>query len=96
MEYLFTSLCIAGFIWFGAYELFHSPKAQIKKLQKEIAQLIAKKEPLKNTPKWISEDIYENFYKEAISCRKKLIDALLEYHFDPVADEEYIRENKSL
>ena len=96
MESLISILIVIVLTWWGLDTFYYSPKAQIKKLQKEIIQLIAKKEPLKDTPKWVSEDTYESFYKEAISCRKKLIDALLEYYFDPVADEEYIRENKSL
>lgn len=75
------------------YEFLYSPKAQIKRLWKEIYKIsfqIGK-----------SKKIFENDYdpfaaecKKIIDKKEKMINALLEYYFDPENDTEYIQENK--
>ena len=84
-----TVLIILGTIvltWFVANELFHSPKARIKILWREIFKLT--REITKyNSEDSVADSLIKKSYEKAISKKKKMINALLDYHFDSEEDE---------
>lgn len=82
----FIGACIADSILF-------SPKAQIKELWKQIFKLSYKIGELrKKNPEF--DPLSEWLYTEESNKHGKMINALLEYHFDPENDKEYIEENR--
>ena len=76
--------------------LFYSPKSHIKQLWKEILELTKSKKGFddKNDAGY---RLISSRFDKPIANRKNLINALLDYYFDPEKnekDEEYIRENR--
>lgn len=73
------------------YEFLFSPQARIRILWKEIFKIDTKIGEMKNNGGYnpmigLCEDI--------ILKKKKMINALLDYYFNPEEDEEYIKENR--
>ena len=95
MESLTSILIVVVLTWLGVYTLFYSPRSRIKALKKEIIEIPIRIDRQKKEMPEESEH-FDDMCSKAIKIRYNIIDALLEYYFDPVADEEYIRENKSL
>ena len=72
---------------------FSSPKAQVKRLWKEILEISFKMGKLKKEfPSIPSSIIYE--YEKVIHKKEKMINALLDYYFDPEDDQDYIEDNR--
>lgn len=76
------------------YELWFSPKAMIEKLWKEVFKFSHEIGKLKKLNEEVGWRINIGAWQKQIDKREKLINALLEYYFDPEEDEEYISENR--
>ena len=90
MEILTTLLWILG-TWSLVYNLFYSPRAQVRRLSKQMFNIPIKLARAKK--KFDDKDNY--FYdacKKALESRYKIIIALLDFYFDPEEDKEYIEE----
>lgn len=92
MEILTILLLIFG-TWFLTYNLFYSPRAQIRRLLKQMFNIPIKLAKAKR--KFNDKDDY--FYdvcKKALELRYQVILALLNLYFDPEIDKEYIEQKQ--
>jgi hypothetical protein len=91
-----TILTIFGTViitWLIVRELFYSPRARVKKLWKGISRLSREVgEQNKRFPDVPNPMV--DVYEKIIYKKKRMINALLDYHFDPEEDQEYIEENR--
>lgn len=79
--------------WFLTYNLFYSPRAQIRRLLKQMFNIPIKLARAKRDLG--DEDNYlRNTCKKALEARYKIIIALLDFYFHPEEDREYIEEKK--
>lgn len=79
--------------WEVVYNFFYSPKAQIKRLWKEV--FIIEHEISKyNSEDSVADSFIKAPYENAIRRKKKMINALLNYCFNPEEDREYLEENR--
>lgn len=81
MNILLLAMVALG-TWGLVYEYYYSPKARIKKLYREISKL-----------KLLSPSDSLIVLTEA-NKKGKMINALIDYYFDPVEDKEYIENKK--
>lgn len=91
-----TVLIILGtavITWVVTSELFYSPKARVRQLWKEVFKLAQKVGEQKKRFPDIPNPLADA-YEKIIYKKKQMINALLEYHFDPEEDQEYIQENR--
>lgn len=92
MSTILVIFATAVITWFVTNELFYSPKAQIKRLWKEVFALT--KELAKyNGKDSVADSVVREPYEKAIRKKKEMIRVLLDYHFDPEEDQEYIQKN---
>ena len=85
---------IAFLTWLLIHEVFYSPKAQIKRLWKEVFVLTHKMSKYNSSNSFV-DSIVKDPYEKVIHKKKQMINALLDYHFDLEEDQEYIEENRS-
>lgn len=81
--------------WIGAelsFYFIYSPKAQVKRLWKQINKLNKLKIDCGNDS--TRDYIVNGSIHTAISNNKKKINILLDYYFDSEEDEEYISKNR--
>ncbi len=93
MATILTILATAFITWVLAYEGFYSPKARIKRLRKEIYTISSEIGKL-YTNDSVVDSLTLKPYENAIHKKEKMINVLLDYHFDPEEDQEYIEENR--
>ena len=89
---LFSFLLIVALVWWLTYQFFYSPKARIKRLWEEVFKISFRiGEQTKKGESPIPEDV------NAVNKKKRLINALLDYYFNPEneEDKEYIEQNKA-
>ena len=84
---------IAFLTWLLIHEVFYSPKAQIKRLWKEVFVLTHRMSKYNSDDSFV-DSIAKDPYEKVIHKKKQMINALLNYHFDPEEDQEYIKENR--
>jgi hypothetical protein len=92
MTFKFIIIFLIG-AWSGGIFAFHfiySPKAQIKRLWKEIFE-ITKKEKIMRGDSFYSQ--IDAIFDSAINKRKKMIRDILDNYFDPEEDQDFIKEN---
>lgn len=86
------NILILFFGWLVIYYGFLSPKARIRRLWKEIYNLPIKLGRMKQqTPERAA--YLKKICLERIEQRYKMIEALLDYNFDPEEHKEYIAKN---
>ncbi|MBU0707573.1 hypothetical protein KKG41_04340 [Patescibacteria group bacterium] len=76
-------------IWLIIYNTFYSPKARIGIINRQIYRLPIKTARAKRDRPDAAKELDEMCNK-ALNIRYKMISALLDYHFDPDEDKEYI------
>ena len=80
--------------WVVVYCYYFAPRARVKRLWDEAFKLayelgeVRKKIPSEARP-------FEVSYNKAITKRHALINAILDYYFDPDEDGEYINQNRA-
>lgn len=79
--------------WILIREYFYSPKARVKRLWKEIYIISYKINKWRTTDSVLNSLTLEP-YENAIRRKKKMVNALLDYYFDPEEDREYLEENR--
>ncbi len=79
-------------IWLVIYELLYSPKARIRIIWRQIYRIPIKIARAKRAMP-DKADYFDKICEKSLSLRYKMINALLDYHFDPEEDEEYIQKN---
>jgi len=89
MPEIIITLLICWLIYVGLY----SPRARIRRLWKQIYRIPIKMERAKKDFPDRADHFSERCQK-ALRIRYNMINALLDYHFDPEEDKEYIKENK--
>lgn len=87
MEILITILVT----WFLVYNLFYSPRAQIRKLSRQMFNIPIK---LARAKKKLGDEnnILYDACKKSLEVRHKAIIALLDLYFDTKNDKEFIEE----
>jgi len=100
---IFGFLIIAGLVWWLTYHFFYSPKARINRLWEEVFKISYKIGEQKRKQE------YSNFVRvgwgpfsmvadeSVIEKKEKMINALLDYYFNPnnEEDKEYIEQNRA-
>ena len=86
-------IIVALVSWWLTYEVFYSPKARVRSLWAEIFKLAYKVAEQKKQFTDIPDPLADA-YEKIINKKKLMINALLEYYFDPEENQEYIEENK--
>jgi len=90
-----TALLLGALIGVSlAYYFLYSPKARVERLWKEILVVAQKIGELKKSSDTSYDDPVVTIYEGVISKKKKMVAALLEYHFDREKDEKFRKENK--
>lgn len=79
--------------WMFVHEFFYSPKAHIRRLWKEI--FVIEHEISKyNSNDSVVDSLIKDPYEKALHRKERMINALLDYHFDPEEDQEFIEYNR--
>ncbi|OGL65540.1 hypothetical protein A3B21_01590 [Candidatus Uhrbacteria bacterium RIFCSPLOWO2_01_FULL_47_24] len=84
-------IAILLFIWLIIYEVFYSPKGRIRQLRRAIYRIPIKIARLKRKMPDEAKH-FDEMCEKALNARYKMINALLDFHFDPDEDREYIKE----
>ncbi len=85
------------FIWATWFltQRFYSPRAQIERLLKEMynipIKLVRRKRQMQD-----NSNRFEDMCRDALNRRYKMLEALLNYYFDPEENKEYIQKKLSL
>ena len=78
--------------WLFVHEYLYSPKAYIRRLWKEVFVILRRSnDHMKN---YNDNGFLEGVYEKELQKRYKIINALLDYYFDPEEDSEYIEDNR--
>jgi hypothetical protein len=85
---IFICICLV------IYNIFYSPKARIRIIWRQIYRIPIK---MARAKRQMPDEArhFDEMSKQALDIRYRVINALLEYHFDPEEDKEYIQENKN-
>lgn len=75
------------------YEFFYSPKARVRRLWKEVFT-ISHEIGKYNSKDSVEDSSVKEPYEKTMRKKEKMINALLDYYFDPEEDREYIKENR--
>lgn len=82
-------------IWLIIYNILYSPKAQIRLIRRQIYRTPIKMARAKK--QWPDQaDHFDAICNKALHIRYKLIDSLLNYHFDLKEDKEYIEKIRNI
>lgn len=88
--YAIMLICLG---WWVCYNFWYSPKAQIKRILKQMYKLPIKFSRMKR--KYDQPEIKINSACiEQLKSRNKFINALLDYYFEPEEEKEYIQEKR--
>jgi len=79
--------------WLLIYLYFYSPKARIERLWEEVLKIAFKKKEQEKITGDV-HDLLAGEYEKIIRKKHKMINALLDYYFNPKEDGEYIEENR--
>lgn len=94
MQFLYIAVAAAGISLFIC-EIFYTPKSRIRRLWNEIFKIEKlKAENIKKSGDPVLFNFILSHYELPIEKKKKMINALLDYYFDPEVDAEYIEENR--
>ncbi|GEM_PF-4619708 len=76
-------------IWLVIYVTFYSPKARIRIIKRQIYRIPIKIARAKRERPDATKQL-DDMLNKALDIRYRMIIALLEYHFDPEEDKDYI------
>jgi hypothetical protein len=93
MKSLFDFLLVVALTWWLVYGLFYSPKARIRTLHRQIRHISIKIARMKREMPDEAKR-FDEMLEKSIIIRYNMINALLEYNFDPEEDEWYISKNR--
>lgn len=95
MDWIIIFLGIVFLTWWFFYNFFYSPRALIKRLWKKELKLASELGKMRKGVEMpeVIEGI-NSVYLPHMEKNGKMINALLDYYFDPEEDEEYIQENR--
>ena len=92
MNIIFTVVITITLTWWLLHEYIYSPKAQIKRLWKEIFEISETIAAFKKHEDVAPMDLSE--FESQVKKRENVISALLSHHFDQEGDQEYIEGNR--